>query len=104
MKENEENGLQGCLCSVVCWGADSIRTGGNSKNSHKKSYDHGPIAQLARALVWHTKGRGFESRWVHNKEHTKPPPWRGFCVVVPVEGILPATLRPTPRLFFFLSF
>ena len=25
----------------------------------------GPIAQLARASVWHTEGREFESRWVH---------------------------------------
>ena len=27
----------------------------------------GPIAQLARASVWHTEGREFESRWVHKK-------------------------------------
>ena len=30
----------------------------------------GPIAQLARASVWHTEGREFESRWVHQSLFT----------------------------------
>lgn len=28
----------------------------------------GPVAHLARALVWHTKGSGFESRQVQNEK------------------------------------
>ena len=31
----------------------------------------GPIAQLARASVWHTEGREFESRWVHNVQNRR---------------------------------
>lgn len=29
----------------------------------------GDVAQLARALAWHARGRGFESHLLHKKSH-----------------------------------
>ncbi len=35
-------------------------------------YNLGAIAQLARALEWHSRGRGFDSHWLHHPITKKP--------------------------------
>jgi len=42
-------------------------TAGRQRDSAGEASD-GPIAQLARAPIWHVGGRGFKSHWVHQEK------------------------------------
>lgn len=48
----------------------------------ERASDRGGIAQLARALEWHSRGRGFNSLYLHQFRHvlrTRQSRLAGFC-------------------------
>jgi hypothetical protein len=65
------------MCRIEVFFLGSICKNQNiltSLQPDKTIIGHGDVAQLARALAWHARGRGFESHLLHQKA----PHWRGF--------------------------